>query len=82
MIIYIFTCYSTDEKTKKATDITACLRVVIKSRIDRNGFVILPSKDDKYGVEHVTNVDEAVSIIEDWIRSSRQEDDNIIKSIE
>lgn len=73
--------YFTDEKTRKATDITACLRVVIMSRIDRNGYVILPSKDDKYGVEHVTNVDEAVSIIVDWVKSS-QEDDNIIHSIE
>ncbi|XP_052090764.1 uncharacterized protein LOC127727690 [Mytilus californianus] len=62
-----------DENTKSSTDIRACLRVVVQARINKNGNVMLPSKN-KTGVEYITDVDEAVTYIEEWMKWQREND--------
>ncbi|XP_071153289.1 uncharacterized protein [Mytilus edulis] len=60
-----------DEKTKSSTDIRSCLRIVVQARINKNGSVMLPSKN-KTGVEYIKDVDEAVTYIEEWMKWQRE----------
>lgn len=59
--------HSTDDKVKSNTDMRSCLRIVVQARIHRYGHVMLPSKDSN-GVDYITDVDKAVSIIEEWMK--------------
>ncbi|CAG2222035.1 PIF1 [Mytilus edulis] len=60
-----------DEKTKSSTDIRSCLRIVVHARINKNGSVMLHSKN-KTGVEYIKDVDEAVTYIEEWMKWQRE----------
>ncbi|KAK3086986.1 hypothetical protein FSP39_000065 [Pinctada imbricata] len=55
-----------DQSMVSSTDARTCLRLVIESRIEREGYVTLPSTV-REGVEQVSNCDEALRIIENWI---------------
>ncbi|KAL8606431.1 hypothetical protein ACOMHN_060336 [Nucella lapillus] len=55
-----------DEKIIKATDFKVCLGLVVKSRLEREGVVTIPS-DVRAGVEEVTTYEEAMQKIEAYL---------------
>lgn len=52
----------------EATDIKTCLRVVIQAKLERQGFIYLPAKE-RYGVEKVTNTEDALKITNEWMKT-------------
>ncbi|XP_076454494.1 uncharacterized protein LOC143289415 [Babylonia areolata] len=63
-----------DEDVIKATDFKVCLGLVVKSRLEREGVVTLPS-DVRAGVEEVTTYEEAMQKIEDYLSNKKREQD-------
>ncbi|XP_062593126.1 uncharacterized protein LOC134254612 [Saccostrea cucullata] len=61
-----------DEKVKKSTDINTCLQLVIKTKIEREGFITLPS-DVREGVEQVSDPDIALDMVNKWIAQKQKE---------
>ncbi|KAL3870307.1 hypothetical protein ACJMK2_038383 [Sinanodonta woodiana] len=62
-----------DEKIIKETDFRKCLRLVIESKLVRNGLIEVPA-DVHAGVEKVTNVEEALRIMENFIKKQEGKD--------
>ncbi|KAJ8300377.1 hypothetical protein KUTeg_021896 [Tegillarca granosa] len=60
-----------DKNIVNSTDIKTCLRLVIQSKIEREGHVMLPAKV-RDGVQKVSNPDEAVMIVEEWIKEKQE----------
>ncbi|KAK3576067.1 hypothetical protein CHS0354_018338 [Potamilus streckersoni] len=60
-----------DEKIIKETDFRTCLRLVIESKLARNGFIEVPA-DVRAGVEEVKNPEEALRIVEDFIKTRKE----------
>ncbi|XP_056009991.1 uncharacterized protein LOC125679923 isoform X3 [Ostrea edulis] len=61
-----------DEKVKKSTDINTCLRFVIQTKIEREGFITLPS-NVREGVEQVSDPDIALDRVNKWIAQKQKE---------
>ena len=64
--------YLSDQNMMMATGTRSCLRLVLQARIEREGFVALPSHVSS-GVEEVANVDEALDIVERWLQKKEKE---------
>lgn len=60
-----------DEKVKKSTDINTCLRLVIQTKIEREGFITLPS-NVREGVEQVSDPDLALEKVHKWIEEKQR----------
>lgn len=60
-----------DDKVKKSTDINTCLRLVIQTKIEREGFITLPS-DVREGVEQVSDPDLALEKVHKWIEEKKK----------
>lgn len=60
-----------DDKVKKSTDINTCLRLVIQTKIEREGFITLPS-DVREGVEQVSDPDLALEKVHKWIEEKKR----------
>uniref|UniRef100_A0A8W8KNC8 Uncharacterized protein n=1 Tax=Magallana gigas TaxID=29159 RepID=A0A8W8KNC8_MAGGI len=60
-----------DDKVKKSTDINTCLRLVIQAKIEREGFITLPS-DVREGVEEVSDPDLALEKVHKWIEDKKR----------
>lgn len=60
-----------DDKVKKSTDINTCLRLVIQAKIEREGFITLPS-DVREGVEEVSDPDLALERVHKWIEDKKR----------
>ena len=61
----------TDENIIKTTDFKVCLGLVVKSRLEREGVVNIPS-DVRAGVEEVTTYDEAMQKIEEYLEKRKK----------
>ncbi|XP_052790967.1 cartilage matrix protein-like isoform X2 [Mya arenaria] len=59
-----------DDNIMRATGMRACLKLVIKARLHREGYVTLPS-DVTNDVEHVTSEVQALHLIEKYIESQK-----------
>lgn len=59
-----------DKNIVNSTDIKTCLRLVIQSKIEREGHVMLPA-NVRDGVLKVSNPDEAVMIVEEWLKEKQ-----------
>ncbi|XP_053380565.1 uncharacterized protein LOC123537793 [Mercenaria mercenaria] len=60
-----------DDEIIRATGMKACLRLVIQSRLQRHGYITVPS-DVKDDVEHVTSETQALQIIEKFIEDRQK----------
>lgn len=70
----LYICFMTiivDDKVKKSTDINTCLRLVIQAKIEREGFITLPS-DVREGVEEVSDPDLALEKVHKWIEDKKR----------
>ena len=63
--------FITDASIIKATDFKVCLGLVVKSRLEREGVITIPS-DVKAGVEEVTTYDEAMQKIEEYLEKRKK----------
>lgn len=70
LYIYFMTII-VDDKVKKSTDINTCLRLVIQAKIEREGFITLPS-DVREGVEEVSDPDLALEKVHKWIEDKKR----------
>lgn len=70
LYIYFMTII-VDDKVKKSTDINTCLRLVIQAKIEREGFITLPS-DVREGVEVVSDPDLALEKVHKWIEDKKR----------
>lgn len=70
LYIYFMTII-VDAKVKKSTDINTCLRLVIQAKIEREGFITLPS-DVREGVEEVSDPDLALEKVHKWIEDKKR----------
>lgn len=70
LYIYFMTII-VDDKVKKSTDINTCLRLVIQAKIEREGFITLPS-DVREGVEEVSDPDLALENVHKWIEDKKR----------
>lgn len=70
LYIYFMTII-VDDKVKKSTDINTCLRLVIQAKIEREGFITLPS-DVREGVEEVSDPDLALERVHKWIEDKKR----------
>ncbi|XP_041370876.1 uncharacterized protein LOC121384520 isoform X2 [Gigantopelta aegis] len=59
-----------DERICHQTDFKTCLKLVIQSRLAREGFVSIPS-DLRQGVEEVTDLDEAMAKIDRYLATKK-----------
>lgn len=66
-----YTEIDNDDKVKKSTDINTCLRLVIQTKIEREGFITLPS-DVREGVEQVSDPDLALEKVHKWIEEKKR----------
>nr|KAG5710519.1 hypothetical protein BaRGS_013165 [Batillaria attramentaria] len=64
--------FDEDNKIIRATDFKVCLGLVVKSKLERDGVISIPS-DVRSGVEEATTYDEAMEKIDQYIEKRRRE---------
>ena len=60
-----------DDEVRESTDINTCLRLVIQTKIEREGFITLPSHL-REGVEQVSDPDLALEKVNRWIQEKQR----------
>ncbi|ESP04773.1 hypothetical protein LOTGIDRAFT_155995 [Lottia gigantea] len=61
-----------DDEILQRTDYKQCLRLVIQAKLDRDGVMDIPT-DLKWGVEQVSNIEEALEKVEAYLQLKKQQ---------